>query len=252
MLAPALLVLRDAAHVAAVAAALEANRAAAGRALTGVAALDGAQAAGELQALLASDDRDLLVLCDRAAAAAAAIPPREGDDSDHVVMVLGHREPGVSPEHRISPHSRARMFRAEELCLEEPVRAAVLTGYTSTGGLSEAEQMGREWTVPDVPAVLEIAGRNTAGNAARSLPLILAMGGVARVTVVTSPWHIRAPYFFAPYRRYGLDVRIRRSRPLRNWGHLFARELHELPKARRERRAAMAAAPPPAAPTGPP
>jgi hypothetical protein len=37
--------------------------------------------------------------------------------------------------------------------------------------------------------------------------LILAMGGVRRVTVVTSRWHVRAPYFFSPYRRFGLDVR---------------------------------------------
>lgn len=238
MLAPALLVLRDDRQVARLAAELEANRIAVGRHATGVAVVTGAGRAGEIEALLAGEEPDLLVLCDRAAA--AGLPPRRGDDSDHVVVVLGHREPGRSAEHRISDHSRARLFRAEELCLQTPVRAAILTGYTHTAGLSEAEQMGREWTLADVPPVLEIAGRNTAENAARSLPLILAMGDVRRVTVVTSPWHVRAPYFFLPYRRHGLHVRMRPSRALRGWAHLMAHEVLELPAAPRQRRAAYA------------
>jgi uncharacterized SAM-binding protein YcdF (DUF218 family) len=51
-----------------------------------------------------------------------------------------------------------------------------------------------------------VAGRDTAENATRSLPLVLALGGVRRVSVVTSAWHVRAPWFFAPYRRRGLRV----------------------------------------------
>ena len=74
-----------------------------------------------------------------------------------------------------------------------PTLAAVLTGYTSTGGLSEAEQMRAAWSVGDVPPLLEVAGRDTAENASRSLPLVLALGDARRVTVVTSAWHIRAP-----------------------------------------------------------
>ena len=35
----------------------------------------------------------------------------------------------------------------------------VLTGYTHTAGLSEAEQMALEWTVPGVPVLLEVAGQ---------------------------------------------------------------------------------------------
>jgi hypothetical protein len=133
------------------------------------------------------------------------------------------------------------MFRAEEVCLEEPVRAAVLTGYTQPGGLSEAEQMEREWTVPGVAALMETAGRNTAENASRCLPLILALGGVRRVVVVTSPWHVRAPFFFAPYRRYGLDVDVTRSRALRGWRGLLGHEVRWAPAAPRERAEAMAA-----------
>src|SRR5690349_17735831 len=96
----------------------------------------------------------LTVLCDRAAA--ARLRPASGRDSDHVAVVLGHREPSVSAEHRISAHSRGRLARAARLCAQTPIRAVVLTGYTHTGGLSEAEQMQREWHVPDVPVLLEV------------------------------------------------------------------------------------------------
>jgi glucosamine-6-phosphate deaminase len=190
-------------------------------------------------ASLLRDHPALTVICD--AAAASLLAPSPNRASDRAVVVLGHREPGISAEHRISAHSRARMFRGEEACLEDPVRAAVLTGYTETGGLSEAEQMAREWTVPGVPALMEEAGRNTAENASRTLPILLALGGIRRVIVVTSLWHVRAPFFFAPYRRYGLVVEHRPARPLRHWRHLLANEFREAPRMRRERAEAMAA-----------
>jgi glucosamine-6-phosphate deaminase len=181
----------------------------------------------------------LTVLCDRAAA--AGLRPVSGRESDHVAVVLGHREPGVSAEHRISAHSRARMNRAVRLCRETPVRAVVLTGYTHTGGLSEAEQMQREWPLPDTPVLLEVAGRNTAENASRTLPIVLALGAMERVSVVTSLWHLRAPYFFAPYRAFGLELDMRPARPLRGWPHLLAEELGGLAGIARQRRMAMAA-----------
>src|SRR5919199_3180965 len=108
-------------------------------------------------ASLLRDHPRLTVICDRDAA--ALLSPRANRDSDHVAIVLGHREPGVSAEHRISAHSRARLRRAARLCAQEAVRAVVLTGYTHTAGLSEAEQMALEWTVPGVPVLLEVAGQ---------------------------------------------------------------------------------------------
>jgi glucosamine-6-phosphate deaminase len=179
----------------------------------------------------------LTVLCDRDAA--AQLRPAPNRASDHVAVVLGHREPGVSAEHRISAHSRARLARAVRLCGETPVRAVLLTGYTHSGGLSEAEQMAREWPLADVPVLLEVAGRNTAENASRSLPIVLALGVAGRVSVVTSLWHLRAPLFFAPYRAFGLGVRMSPARPLRGWAHLLAEELGGLPGVARQRRAAM-------------
>jgi glucosamine-6-phosphate deaminase len=191
----------------------------------------------DVPASLLRDHPCLTVLCDRGAA--ERLRPTANGDSGHVAVVLGHREPGVSAEHRISAHSRARIACAVALCRRTPVRAVVLTGYTHTGGLSEAEQMGREWPLPDVPVLLEVAGRNTAENASRSLPIVLALGVAARVSVVTSVWHLRAPYFFAPYRAFGLELDLCRARPLRGSAHLLAEELGGLPGMARQRRAAM-------------
>jgi glucosamine-6-phosphate deaminase len=202
------------------------------------ATLEGPAGIGTPASLLRDHPR-LTVLCDRAAAALLA--PRADRDGDHVAIVLGHREPGVSAEHRISAHSRARLRRAARLCAQETVRAVVLTGYTHTGGLSEAEQMALEWTVPHVPVLLEVAGRNTAENASRSLPLVLAQGGVRRVSVVTSAWHLRAPYFFAPYRAYRLELRMRPAAPLRGWTHLVAEEIGGFAGMRLQRAVAMGA-----------
>lgn len=200
------------------------------------AALEGPVGPGTPASLL-RDHPCLTVLCDRAAA--TRLRPAASRASDHVAIVLGHREPGVSAEHRISAHSRARLARAVRLCQETPIRAVVLTGYTHTAGLSEAEQMAREWPLADVPILLEVAGRNTAENASRSLPIVLALGVAAQVSVVTSLWHLRAPYFFAPYRAFGLDVDLRPARPLRGWAHLLAEELGGLAGMPRQRRTAM-------------
>jgi glucosamine-6-phosphate deaminase len=48
-----------------------------------------------------------------------------------------------------------------------------------------------------------------------------------------------APYFFAPYRAFGLDVDQCPARPLRGWAHLLSEELGGLAGMARQRRAAM-------------
>lgn len=190
-------------------------------------------------ASLLRDHPRMTVLCDRGAASALA--PRPEWSSDRVLVVLGHRDPGISPEHRISSQSRARLRHALRLAREAPVRAAILTGYSSAGGLSEAEQMKTAWDEAEAPALLEVAGRNTAENAARSLPLVLALGDCRRVTVVSSVWHLRVPWFFAPYRRFGLEVDYRPTLAHGAAPRMLARELREARRARAERDAAMAA-----------
>ena len=164
----------------------------------------------------------LKVLCDRAAAAQLRAAP--GWDSDRVLVVLGHRDP-ESRRHRASHQSFARLAVAARIATREPVRAVVITGFTSTGGLSEAEQMADEWVVRDVPALMEVAGRDTIENASRSMPLVLALDEIRRVTVVTSAWHLRARRAFAPYRRHGLKVDFRYDWSEGPWLRMLAHEL---------------------------
>jgi glucosamine-6-phosphate deaminase len=194
-------------------------------------------------ASLLRDHPRLTIICDREAA--SLLKSRPGFSSDRVIVVLGHRDAGVSAEHQISAESRARLRHGLRLARRRPVRAVVLTGYTSTGGLSEAEQMKTAWDEHVAPALLEVAGRDTAENASRTLPILLALGEAARVTVVSSPWHLRVPWFFAPYRDFGLDVSYRPSAPHGDWRRMLGEELREARQARGRRRAAMAAMHPP-------
>jgi len=159
---------------------------------------------------------------------------------DHAVIVLGHREQGISREHRISRESLMRLRVGEACAARERTLCLVLTGYTSTGGLSEAEQMAAARALFSAPALLEVAGRNTSENASRSLPLLVATGRVRRVTVVTSWWHWRAWYFFAPYRRHGMGVRIRPVFTRGGWRRMLHNEWRSARLMRRERREAFA------------
>jgi glucosamine-6-phosphate deaminase len=197
----------------------------------------------DVPASLLLDHPRLTVIADRSAA--ALLTPQARHGSDRALVVLGHREPGISSEHRISFESRARLRHARRLAERAPYRAVVLTGYTSTGGLSEAEQMKGAWDERAAPALLEVAGRNTAENAARSLPLLLAVGDLRRVVVVTSAWHLRTPWFFAPYRRYGLRVSYRVSFAHGHWPRMLRQELAGARQVRRQRAAAMAEVQPP-------
>lgn len=197
-------------------------------------------------ASLLRDHPRLTIICDREAA--SLLPPRPGWTSERVLVVLGHRDPGWSAEHTISAESRARLRRGLRLARDRPVRAVVLTGYTSTGGLSEAEQMKSAWDEHVAPALLEVAGRDTAENASRTLPILLALGEAAHVTVVSSPWHLRVPWFFAPYRRFGFDVSYRPSAPHGQWRRMLREELRGARHAPARRRAAMAGMDPPPQP----
>jgi glucosamine-6-phosphate deaminase len=197
-------------------------------------------------ASLLRDHPRLTIICDREAA--SLLEDRPGYTSDRVIVVLGHRDPGVSAEHQISAESRSRLRHGLRLARRSPVRAVVLTGYTSTGGLSEAEQMKSTWDEHVAPALLEVAGRDTAENAARTLPLLLALGEAAKVTVVSSPWHLRVPWFFAPYRTFGFDVSYRPSAPHGYWRRMLAEELRGVQDVRGRRSAAMSAMHPPPQP----
>jgi glucosamine-6-phosphate deaminase len=155
----------------------------------------------------------LTVICD--VDAASALRPRAEWRSGRALVVLGHRDRGTSAPHRISDESLARVKHAERLVHRLHPRVVILTGYSRIAtGLSEAEQMKEWWNEADVPALLEIAGRDTAENASRSLPI----------------------YFFAPYRGYGIRPSFRPTPSMAGWPgawHEFAR-LHTVRVQRRK------------------
>jgi hypothetical protein len=70
---------------------------------------------------------------------------------------------------------------------------------------------------------------------------VLALGDVRRVVVVTSAWHARTPWFFAPYAQFGLDVSYRLSFAHGHWPRMLAEELRGARSARSQRTAAIAA-----------
>lgn len=186
----------------------------------------------EVPASLLRAHPQLTVICDRDAT--FELRPRRSWISDHAMIVLGHRDPD-SRAHRASHQSFGRLAAAARLATRELPRAVVLTGFSSTGGLSEAEQMALEWHVRDVPVLLEMAGTDTIGNAECSLPLIEALGGIRRVTVVTSAWHIRAPIYFSFYRDAGYELRFRYDWRHGPWLRMLAREFRLMPIGRARR-----------------
>jgi uncharacterized SAM-binding protein YcdF (DUF218 family) len=100
--------------------------------------------------------------------------------------------------------------------------------------------MNGAWDERAAPSLLEVAGRNTAENATRSLPIVLSLGDVRRVTVVSSAWHVRVPLFFALYRRFGLDVGYRPAFAHGRWAQMLSEEWRQMPHVGRDRRAALA------------
>ena len=136
--------------------------------------------------------------------------------SSTVVVVLGHRDSDNAGVHVISDECAARVRAAARLAARRRPAAVVLCGASSTPQLSasEAAQMAALWPLDEVAVVLEETSLTTAHNAAQALALIRLMPGVRRVVVVSSCWHLRARFFFASYRRFGLRVS---HRPVWRW-----------------------------------
>ena len=178
----------------------------------------------------------LTVICDEPAAQAL----RGVAGGDHVCVVLGHRDPGFSHEHRISRESLGGSSGPNGSPSADPP-APWCYGVHSTGGLPRPSRCARPGACRGCPPCSRSPGATPPGT-----PLLPAdrarAGRIREVTVVTSAWHVRAPYMFAPWRRHGLRLRFAVDRR-GDWPRMLARELHEAPAARRERRDAFAAVP---------
>jgi uncharacterized SAM-binding protein YcdF (DUF218 family) len=134
-------------------------------------------------------------------------------DERTAIVVLGHRTLGSDGVHRISRRCVQLVREAEGLVGAGDAEVVVFSGWSSSGGLSEAEQMRAAWRGPAAELVVEPTARNTAENAARTLPL-LRERGVGRAVVVCAPSHLpRTRVLFGRlYRSSGVDVAFRAPR----------------------------------------
>jgi uncharacterized SAM-binding protein YcdF (DUF218 family) len=132
------------------------------------------------------------------------------------IVVPGHGLVGDDGVHRISTRCLDLVAEAERLAASVEPELVLFTGWSSTGGPSEAEQMKLAWDGPAVELVAEPTARTTAENASRSLALLLERG-IGAAIVVCTPLHLaRARLFFGRlYRANGLSVsfRVARVRP---------------------------------------
>ena len=154
------------------------------------------------------------------------------------LVVPGNGVLGLDGVHRISGRCRRLVAEAERLAAELSPSAVVFTGWSPRGGASEAQQMRDAWRGTDVELVVEPTARNTAENAARTLPL-LRERGVDRAIVVCAPLHLfRTRFFFRRlYGRFGIDTTFRAAR-VAPTPHALAWELLALPVRKAQLRAA--------------
>lgn len=126
------------------------------------------------------------------------------------IVVPGHGDLDLDGAHRITRRCLRLVREAEQLVRAGRADVVVFSGWSSTGGPSEAEQMRDAWGGPDVELVVEPTARNTAENASRTLPL-LRDRGVARAVVVCAPAHlVRTRLLFGRvYRSAGVDTAFR-------------------------------------------
>ncbi|HEY2309683.1 MAG TPA: YdcF family protein [Gaiellaceae bacterium] len=129
------------------------------------------------------------------------------------IVVPGHRSLGSDGVHRISVRCERLIREAETLARADGADVVVFSGWSSTGGPSEAEQMRDAWHGPPAELVIEPTARNTAENAARTLPL-LRERDVGYAVVVCAPSHLpRTRLLFGRlYRSAGVDVAFRAPR----------------------------------------
>lgn len=154
------------------------------------------------------------------------------------VVVLGHGRLDRQGMHRISRRCLRLVDEAERVVSGAGAGVVVFSGWSSSGGISEAEQMRDAWNGPAAELVVEKTARSTAENAARTLPLLLDRG-IRRAIVVCAPTHLfRTRLLFGRlYRRAGVEPEFRPARIPPTLGSI-AWELAALPFLPLELRAA--------------
>ena len=131
------------------------------------------------------------------------------------IVVPGHGWPDLAGVHRISSRCLRLVGEAEQLVNSADADVVVFSGWSPTGGLSEAEQMRDAWRGPAVELVVEPTATSTAENAARTLPLLLERGVESAIVVCAPPHLLRTRLFFRRlYHGSGVEVGFRVARLL--------------------------------------
>jgi len=129
------------------------------------------------------------------------------------IVVPGHGWPDLAGVHRISSRCLRLVGEAEQLVNSADADVVVFSGWSPTGGLSEAEQMRDAWRGPAVELVVEPTATSTAENAARTLPLLLERGVESAIVVCAPPHLLRTRLFFRSlYHGSGVEVGFRVAR----------------------------------------
>ena len=129
------------------------------------------------------------------------------------IVVPGHGWLDLAGMHRISDRCLQLVGEAEQLVIRADADLVVFSGWSPTGGPSEAEQMRDAWHGAAVELVVEPTATSTAENAARTLPLLLERGVVHAVVVCAPPHLLRTQLLFRRlYRGSGVEVGFRVAR----------------------------------------
>ena len=129
------------------------------------------------------------------------------------VVVPGHGWPDLGGVHRISRRCLRLVREAEQLVSSTEADVVVFSGWSPTGGPSEAEQMRNAWRGLAVELVVEPTAASTAENAARTLPLLLDREVGDAVVVCAPPHLLRTRVLYRRlYRDSGVEVAFRVAR----------------------------------------
>jgi uncharacterized SAM-binding protein YcdF (DUF218 family) len=129
------------------------------------------------------------------------------------IVVPGHGRVDSDGVHRVSSRCLRLVHEAELLVSGGDADLVVFSGWSPGGERSEAEQMRDAWHGPSIELVAETEARNTAENAARTLPL-LQERGITRAVVLSAPAHaLRTRLLFRRlYRNSGIELSFRAPR----------------------------------------
>jgi uncharacterized SAM-binding protein YcdF (DUF218 family) len=159
----------------------------------------------------------------------------------HALVVPGQGGLRADGAYRLTGLSHGLLDHAAALAAELRPAVVVFTGWSPSGGESEAAQLLAAWPGPaDAELLAEETAATTAQNAARTVPLLRERGIVEATVVCARAHRLRVSYLFRGiYGRFGIECGFS-SPPGGLSPGALAWEAGAFVLARRQRRAALA------------